>query len=185
MADGADIRRYDKVAITLHWLVALGVFILVGLGWYMVDIPKGGTSRSFFFNLHKSIGVTVGIIVLLRVIWRWNHMPPPLPPGTQNWIVNAAKLSHSLLYALLVLMPIARFVASNFTKYGVTYFGLFKIGPLFAENRTLYELFQGIHHAASEVLVIVVAVHIAAALKHLLVDKDGVFFRILPGGRTS
>lgn len=185
MADASSIQRYDRVAITLHWLVAVGVFVLVGLGWYMVDIPKGGTSRSFFFNLHKSIGLTVGIIVLVRAAWRWNHEPPPLPAGTVNWIVNAAKLSHSLLYALLVLMPIAGFTASNFTKYGVTYFGLFKIGPLFAENRTLYELFQGIHHAASEVLVIVVAVHIAAALKHLLIDKDGVFFRILPGPRSS
>jgi len=83
-----------------------------------------------------------------------------------------------------VLMPIAGFVASNFTKYGVTYFGLFKIGPFFPENRTLWELFQGIHHAASEVLVIVIVIHILAAGKHLLIDKDGVFYRMLPGRST-
>jgi cytochrome b561 len=78
-------------------------------------------------------------------------------------------------------MPLAGFIASNFTKYGVTYFGLFKIGPFFAENKALWELFQGIHQAASEVLVIVIAIHIAGAFKHLLIDKDGVFYRMLPG----
>jgi cytochrome b561 len=180
MADDMGVRRYDKVAITLHWLVAIGVFVMIGLGWYMTGIPKGTPQRAFFFNLHKSIGVTLGIIVLVRVLWRWNHRPPALPAGTASWVVNASRLSHGLLYALLVLMPTVGFTASNFTKYGVTYFGLFKIGPLFAENKALYELFQGIHHAASEVLVIVIAIHIAGALKHLLIDRDGVFFRMLP-----
>jgi len=183
VADGS--KRYDNVAITLHWLVALGVFVLIGLGWYMVDIPKGTPGRAAFYNLHKSIGVTVAMIVLIRVIWRWNHDPPPLPSGTASWVVSAAKLNHNLMYALLVLMPIAGFLASNFSKYGVKYFGLFQIGPLFAENKTLYDLFQGVHHAASEVLVIAVVVHIAAAFKHLLIDKDGVFARILPGARSG
>jgi cytochrome b561 len=181
MADHISVRRYDKVAIALHWLVAIGVFVMIGLGWYMTDIPKGTPARAFYFNLHKSIGLTVGIIVLIRVWWRWTHQPPPLPPGTQSWVFSASKLSHGLLYALLVLMPLAGFIASNFTKYGVTYFGLFKIGPFFAENKALWELFQGIHQAASEVLVIVIAIHIAGAFKHLLIDKDGVFYRMLPG----
>jgi cytochrome b561 len=181
MANNISVRRYDRVAVALHWLVAIGVFVMIGLGWYMTDIPKGTPQRAFFFNLHKSIGVTLGLIVLVRVVWRWNHPPPPLPSGTASWVVNASRLSHGLLYALLVLMPVAGFTASNFSKYGVTYFGLFKIGPLFAENKSLYELFQGIHHAASEVLVIVICIHIAGALKHLLIDKDGVFFRMLPG----
>jgi cytochrome b561 len=181
MADNIGVRRYDTVAIALHWLVAIGVFVMIGLGWYMTEIPKGTPARAFYFNLHKSIGLTVGIIVLIRVWWRWTHQPPPLPPGTQKWVFNASKLSHGLLYALLVLMPFAGFTASNFTKYGVTYFGLFKIGPFFADNKALWELFQGIHTAASEVLVIVIAIHIAGAFKHLLIDKDGVFYRMLPG----
>lgn len=184
MADNSNVQRYDRVAIALHWLVAIGVFVMIGLGWYMTEIPKGAPTRTFYFNLHKSIGLTVGIIVLIRVVWRWNHAPPPLPANTPSWVLNASRLSHGLLYALLVLMPIAGFVASNFTKYGVTYFGLFKIGPYFPENRALWELFQGIHHAASEVLVIVIVIHILAAWKHLLIDKDGVFHRMLPGRST-
>lgn len=181
MANSISVRRYDRVAIALHWLVAVGVFVMIGLGWYMTDIPKGTPERAFFYNLHKSIGVTLALIVLIRVVWRWKHPPPPLPAGTASWVVNASRLSHSLLYTLLVLMPVAGFTASNFSKYGVTYFGLFKIGPLFAENKALYDLFQGIHHTASEVLVIVICIHIAGALKHLLINRDGVFFRMLPG----
>ena len=181
MANSTGVQRYDNVAITLHWIVSISVFVMIGLGWYMTDIPKGTPDRAFFYNLHKSIGVTLAIIILIRVAWRWTHDPPPLPHSTASWIVNGAKLSHGLLYALLVLMPVAGFIASNFTKYGVTYFGLFKVGPLFAESKALYELFQGIHHAASEVLVIVIVIHVAAALKHLLIDKDGVFYRMLPG----
>ena len=180
MANSIRVQRYDRVAIALHWIVAVGVFVMIGLGWYMTDIPKGTPERGFFYNLHKSIGVTLAIIILVRVVWRWNHQPPLLPAGTASWVVNASRLSHSLLYALLVLMPVAGFTASNFSKYGVTYFGLFKIGPLFAENKSLYELFQGIHHAASEVLVVVICIHIAGALRHLLINRDGVFFRILP-----
>jgi len=180
MANDISARGYDRVAVALHWLVAAGVFTMIGLGWYMTEIPKGTPQRAFFFNLHKSIGVTLALIVLLRVFWRWKHKPPALPAGTASWVVSASKLSHGLLYALLVLMPAVGFIASNFSKYGVTYFGLFKIGPFFPENKALYELFQGIHHAASEVLVIVICIHIAGALKHLLIDKDGVFFRMLP-----
>ena len=184
MENAKNVERYNNVAIALHWLVAVGVFVMIGLAWYMTEIPKGTPSRSFFFNLHKSIGLTLGIIVLIRAYWRWKHPAPPLPPGTPSWIVNASRLSHGLLYALLVFMPIVGFIASNFTKYGVTYFGLLKIGPFFGENKTLYDLFQGFHQAAATVLVAVVVIHIAAALKHLLIDRDGVFYRMLPGGRS-
>jgi len=180
MANPSNIQRYDKVAITLHWIVAIGVFVLIGLGWYMVDLPRNTPARAFFYNLHKSIGVTLAIVVLIRVVWRWNHPPPPLPAGTPGWVVNASRLSHSLLYALLVFQPVVGFISSNFTKYGVTYFGLFKIGPFFPENKTLYDLFQGFHHAGATVLVAVIVIHVAAAFKHLLVDKDGVFYRMLP-----
>ncbi len=180
MANSTRVQRYDGVAIALHWIVAVGVFVMIGLGWYMTDIPKLTPARGFFYNLHKSIGVTLAMIILVRVVWRWNHQPPSLPTGTASWVANASRLSHSLLYALLILMPVAGFTASNFSKYGVTYFGLFKIGPLFAENKALYELFQGIHHAAADVLVIVICIHIAGALRHLLIKRDGVFFRILP-----
>jgi cytochrome b561 len=174
-------QRYSNVAIVLHWLIALGVFVLVGVAWYMVDIPKGAPERAFWFNLHKSTGTTVGVLVLIRLWWRLTHKPPALPASMPTWEVTAAKISHALLYVCVILMPLTGFVASQFTKYGVKYFGLFSIGPFFADNKALRDGIQEVHEIISFVLVALVVIHIAAALKHLLLDKDGVFQRMHPG----
>ena len=175
------VQRYTTIAIALHWIIAVLVLTLIGLGLYMTGIPKGAPSRAFYFNLHKSIGLTVGILALVRLWWRANSPPPPLPSSMPGWQVQAAKISHALLYVCLILMPLSGFSASQFTKYGVTYFGMFKISPLGHENRDIYELLQGIHQSTADLLIVLVAVHILAALKHLVVDRNEVFQRMLPG----
>jgi len=174
--------RHNKLAIALHWLIAIGVFVMIGLGWSMTDIPKGTPERAFYFNLHKSIGVTIGVLVLIRLWWRLTHRPPALPGSMPAWEVRAAKINHGLLYACLLVMPLVGFLASNFTKYGVKYFGL-QVGPFFAENQALRDGLQEVHESVSYLLVALIAVHTLAAFKHLLVDKDGVFQRMLPGSR--
>jgi cytochrome b561 len=167
--------------MAFHWLVAAAVLFMIGLGWTMGDIPRGTPERTFWFNLHKSIGVTVALVVILRLLWRWKNPPPPLPASVPSWQVNASRISHALLYLCLILMPLSGFAASQFTKYGVTYFGLFKIPPLGFENRVIYELLQGVHGVTASLLVLLVLLHVLAALKHLFVDRDGVFQRMLPG----
>jgi cytochrome b561 len=176
-----NIRRYTTPAIAFHWLISVLVLGMIGLGLYMGDIPKGTPERTFFFNLHKSIGVTVAILVLLRLWWRAKNPPPPLPAFMPAWQAQASKISHALLYLCLILMPLSGFSASQFTKYGVTYFGLFKIPPMGWENREIYSLLQGIHGVTAALLIVLVAIHILAALKHLLINRDGVFQRMLPG----
>lgn len=173
--------RYTKVAVALHWIVVVLVLTLIGLGWYMTDIPRGTPERSFFYNLHKSIGLTTAIVVFVRLWWRAKNPPPPLPASVPAWQVQASRISHALLYVCLVMMPIAGFSASQFTKYGVTYFGLFKIPPMGPENKDVYELLQGVHEVTAGVLAVLIVIHVAAALKHLIVDKDGVFNRMWPG----
>jgi cytochrome b561 len=172
--------RYTNVAIALHWLIALAVLGLIGLGWYMADIPKGTPERTYWFNLHKSIGVTVGVLVLVRLLWRLTHRPPPLPLSMSRWEAAAARLNHAVLYACLLIMPITGFVASNFSKFGVKYFGL-QIGPLFPESQATRDALQEVHELVSYVLVALVVLHVLAALKHLLMDRDKVFQRMLPG----
>ena len=176
--------RYNNVAIALHWLIAVGVLVMIGLGWYMTDIPKGTPERAYFFNLHKSIGVTVGIVAVIRLWWRATHRPPPLPSTMAGWEVSAAKINHALLYACIIAMPVIGFLASNFTKYGVKYFGI-QVGPFFPEDTALRDRLQEVHGLLSYLLVVLVIVHVLAAFKHLLVDKDGVFQRMLPGARGS
>ena len=180
MDDSTSAHRYHNFAIFLHWLVAIGVFVMIGLGWFMTDIPKGTPERAFWFNLHKSIGVTLGILVLIRLWWRFTHKVPPLPASMPAWEVGAAKVSHALLYACLVIMPVVGFLASNFTKYWVKYFGI-QIGPFFAENQAIRDALQEVHEITSYVLVVAILVHILAAFKHLLMDRDRVFERMLPG----
>lgn len=174
-------QRYNSVAILLHWLIAIAVIFMVGLGWYMADIPKGDPARSYWFNLHKSIGTTVGLLVLLRLLWRATHRPPALPASMPGWEQAAAKLNHALLYICLLVMPMVGFLASNFTKYGVKYFGM-QVGPFFRENQAMRDGLQEAHEFLSYVLVVLVVIHVVAALKHLLVDRDQVFQRMLPGG---
>lgn len=175
------VQRYSTPAIALHWIVAILVLVMIGLGWYMTDIPRGTPERTFFYNLHKSIGLTVAILVLIRLWWRFRNPPPPLPSSVPAWQVQASKLSHALLYLCLILMPVSGFSASQFTKYGVTYFGLFKIPPMGWENKVIYDFLQGIHGVTAVLLVTLVVIHVAAALKHLLFDRDNVFLRMLPG----
>ena len=89
--------RYGNVAIALHWIVAALVLVMIGLGYYMSDIPRGTPDRSFYFNVHKSIGLTVALIVLFRIWWRHKNPPPPLPASMPAWQVTASKISHALL----------------------------------------------------------------------------------------
>jgi cytochrome b561 len=152
---------------------------MIGLGWTLEGIPKGTPERAYWFNLHKSVGVTIGVLVVLRLLWRLGHRPPPLPSSMPAWEVTAARLNHMLLYALLLAMPLLGFLASNFTKFGVKYFGI-QIGPFFAENQAWRDALQKAHGALSWVLVALVVIHVAAAFKHWLVDRDHVFQRMLP-----
>lgn len=176
-----NIRRYSTPAIAFHWLIAVLVFTLIGLGWYMTDIPRGTPDRAFFYNLHKSIGVTTALLVILRVWWRLTHPTPALPDTVPAWQVKVSKISHALLYTCLIIMPLSGFSASQFTKYGVTYFEMFKIPPLGWEDKVIYDFLQGIHGVTATVLMVVLLIHILAALKHLLIDRDKVFQRMLPG----
>lgn len=180
MSNETAPQRYSNVAILLHWLIAIGVFVMIGLGWYMTGVPKGTPERAFWFNLHKSIGITIGGLVLIRIWWRLTHRPPVLPASMPAWERTAARISHGLLYACLIIMPLVGFLGSNFTKYGVKYFGL-QVGPFFAENKALRDGLQQVHEITSFVLVAVIVVHILAASKHLVFDKDNVFQRMLPG----
>lgn len=171
-------NKYTPTAVALHWLIALLILALIGLGWYMTGIPKGTPERSFFYNLHKSIGLVTAALIALRILWRIRHAPPPLPAAVPLWQVKAAKASHHLLYACMVVQPTSGYIASNFTKFGVKFFG-YPLPPWGWESKTIYDVFNGIHVYASYLFVALIAIHVAAALMHLF-SGDGVFQRMAP-----
>jgi cytochrome b561 len=173
--------RYTTTAIIFHWIVAVLALTMIGLGLFMTGIPKGSPDRAFYFNLHKSIGLTVAVLVVARLWWRARNPPPLLPASMPGWEIQASKISHALLYMCLIVMPLSGFSATQFTKYGVKYFGLFKIPPMGSENKVIYDLLQGIHGVTAVLLIALIVIHVLAAFKHLWIDRDRVFHRMLPG----
>lgn len=180
--NGSGVARYTTTAIVFHWVVAILVLTMICLGFFMEGIPKGNPDRAFYFNLHKSIGVTTALIVIARLIWRWKNPVPALPSTMPRWEVEASKISHALLYMCIIMMPLSGFAATQFTKYGVNYFGLFKIPPMGSENKFAYDFLQGVHGITAMLLIALIVVHVLAAFKHLLIDRDKVFQRMWPGG---
>jgi cytochrome b561 len=177
-------ERYGVSAAVLHWLLALLIFALYGLGWYMVNIPKGTPPVAYFYNLHKSIGIVAALPVVLLIWWRMTHTPPQLPGTLPAWEVRAAHMNHVLFYVCLVLLVVSGFIESNFTKYGIKFFG-YPLPVLGWEDRTIYRFFNRFHVYLSHFFVVLIAIHIGAALKHLLFNRDQVFQRMLPGKAQS
>ena len=172
-------EKYGVTPALMHWLLALLVLTLIGMGWYMVNIPKGTPPVAYWYNLHKSIGIVTAIPILYLIWWRATHVPPALPGTLAAWEARAAHVSHVLFYICLVLLVLTGFVESNFTKYGIKFFG-YPLPVLGWADKTIYAFFNRFHVWLSHFFAILVVIHIAAALKHLLIDRDQVLQRMLP-----
>jgi cytochrome b561 len=173
-------ERYTHVAVTLHWLIAALIVTQLLLGWWMIGIPKEPVGvRAYWFNLHKSMGMTIALLVVLRIAWRFRHPAPPLPASVPAWQRHAAAISHALLYACLLGMPLAGFLGSTFSGYPIKYFGV-ALPQWGYKSAPLKEFFSAVHLSLAWVFMTLIALHAAAALKHLLLDRDGVFWRMWP-----
>ena len=170
--------RYTRTAIALHWLIALAVICQIGFGWTLQEIPRGTPERTIYVNFHKSSGLIIGLLILMRLAWRLTHRPPPLPASMAAWERAAARSNHALLYGCMLIMPIAGYTASNFSKFGVKLFNAVLLPPWGADDRAIYAFFNGLHVGTSYVFVALIALHVLAALKHLLVERDEVFRRM-------
>ncbi len=179
--EGALARGYGWLAQLFHWVTAVLVFALIGIALYMDGLPLGPEAIKIY-NIHKSIGVTVLALTLLRLAWRQIAPPPPLPPGMAGWEVAAARASHFLLYALLLAQPAVGVVHSWSANFPVVIFGLFALPNLTGPNEPLKEALGLAHFVLGWALAGLVLVHIGAALRHHFWLKDTVLARMLPGG---
>ena len=171
-------EKYTSMAIWLHWIVGIVILGQLALGLYMGDIPKDTPDRAWYFNLHKSIGVTLAVFILLRVIWRLGHRPPSLEGLTPAWQVTASKISHGLLYLCMIAMPVTGMTMSSYSKYGVKVWGMKLISG--SDDEASREFWLELHEITAEILMVVIAIHVIAALKHLMIEKNTVFQRMLP-----
>jgi cytochrome b561 len=170
--------RYDNVAVALHWILVVGILCQIALGLYLNEVPRGTPARTVWVNFHKSVGITLGVLILFRLYWRLAHRPPPLPDAMPRWERVAARLNHALLYACMVGLPVAGYIASNFSKFGIKYFNVVELKPWGVDDRRVYEIFNGTHKVLAVVFVALIALHVAAALKHVAIDRDGLLRRM-------
>jgi cytochrome b561 len=180
IAGAAPSARYTRTAIVLHWLIAAAVFAQISLGLWMIGIPKSPPGvRAYWFNVHKSIGITIALLVIARLLWRFAHKPPPLPDTLPAWQRIAAKFNHYGLYACLIVQPLSGYLGSSFTKYPIKYFG-YTLPHWGWEAPALKELMSQVHFATACIFIALIVLHVSAALKHRYLDRDGVFERMFP-----
>ncbi|MEY3883025.1 MAG: hypothetical protein RIS87_1664 [Pseudomonadota bacterium] len=190
--------RYTKTAIILHWLIAFFIFGMFALGWFMADLPKDApkelahdlfnlgiyswqsaeavSPRNFYFNLHKSLGITILALIVLRIVWRITHRPPAMLSSYKAWEKKLANGTHHLLYTLMTAVPVTGLIMAIYGKYGVKWFGIEILSG--TNNKPLRDFFEGAHEFIGIFLLVVIGLHVAGALKHKLIDKDGTLQRM-------
>ena len=171
-----DNIRYDLITRLLHWVVAVLLIGLVCLGWYMMSIEDQPDSR-WYFNLHKSFGIVAGILILIRLVWRLTHKLAPLPSSIPRWQSVSARAVHVLLYFCMLIMPITGFIGASLGKHGILFFGV-KLPAWLNPNHDISEQLFDVHSTVVWILVGLVTLHVLAALKHLFINRDGVFQRM-------
>jgi cytochrome b561 len=171
---------YTRTAIALHWLVAVLILVAFALGLYMVELKLSPTKLKLY-SWHKWLGVTIWLLVVVRLVWRARHRPPALP-AMPKWQHTASQVTHGLLYVLLLAIPITGWMFSSASGFPVVYLGVsaLQLPDLVGKDKALAEVLQAVHSTLNWTLFAIVLLHVAAALKHHVVDRDTVLHRMLP-----
>ena len=190
--------KYTKTAIILHWLIGFGIIFMFLLAWYMTDLPKEAAKamsfdlfdlgiytwqlseeaspRSFYFNLHKSIGITLLGLIAFRIFWRITPPAPALIKTMKAWEKKLANATHHSLYLIMVLLPVSGATMALYSKYGIKWFGVTLAEGL--GNETVRDFFKETHEIIGIVLLALLGLHVLATIKHTFVNKDGTFKRM-------
>ncbi|NBW55162.1 MAG: cytochrome b [Betaproteobacteria bacterium] len=177
-ADQTAPVTYDRMLVVLHWVLALGLIAQLGLGVWMEDIPKDPPGiRAQWFNLHKSIGICLGLLILWRLGWRVTHSVPAPPLGVGSFFQKLGTWNHRLLYLCMVVLPVSGYLGSSFSPYPVKFFGM-ALPKLWGPSPEGKEFFSELHELAADVLMTLIALHVLAALWHQFVKRDGLLARM-------
>lgn len=174
-------NRYDSVAMGLHWLMAVAILALLGLGFVMTGMKPGSPLQFKLYLLHKSVGVLVFVAAVARLAWRLGHRPPPLPAAMGPGARLLAHAGHGALYALMLGLPLAGWAVVSTSPYNIPtmVFGLVNL-PHLPMPRDLNAAAKGAHLVGAWLLIAVLVGHVAAALRHHFVLRDDILTRMLP-----
>ncbi|MBL8474320.1 MAG: cytochrome b [Rhodocyclaceae bacterium] len=171
--------RYTRTAILLHWLIALTMLGLLGVGLYMTDL-KLSPAKLKLYSWHKWAGVTVFALALLRLAWRALHTPPPMPQAMPAWQRRGAEAAHAVLYLLMFIIPLSGWLMSSAKGVQTVWFGVLPLPDLLAKDKQLGHFLEEVHASLCYGLMALLVMHIGAALKHHFIDRDDVLTRMLP-----
>lgn len=166
------VLKYNRVQVILHWLIAVIILGMIGLGLYMVELPKQSelppgeeSVRAFYFLLHKSLGITAATLILIRILWRLSHKAPALPDTVSKWQQKAAGIVHGLLYIVMIAMPFTGYLQSMYSSYDTKFWGI--VLPRLTEaDKAMKETFSEVHEVLAFAFILLIAIHLAAAIKH-------------------
>ena len=171
--------RYGVPAQFFHWVIAALVVTQFVLAQMQQHLPVGVRKLSILAR-HKSVGMTILMLAILRLAWRLGHPAPPLPPAMRPLERRAARATHVAFYVLLFVMPLTGWMMSSAKNYSVSWFGLFTWPNLIGKNAAAFDFLRSTHDTLSGLLFAIAVLHILAALKHHFWDRDDVLVRMLP-----
>lgn len=174
--------RYGLIAISLHWLVALAVIGLFGLGWWMVGLSYYDAWYRQGPNIHRSVGILLFIAMVVRLLWRL-FTPPPKPlPEHRPWEVMASHAVHGLLYMLLFVAMISGYLITTADGSSINVFGWFAVPSVTGRVRGMEDTAGTVHYWSTWALVVLAGLHALAALKHHVIDRDATLKRMVGRG---
>ena len=172
----SSATRYTAPAIGLHWLLALMLIGSFSLGVYMADLPFSPT-RLKLYNWHKWAGVTILLLSLVRLAWRLGHRPPA-DAAMPAWQATAAHATHRLLYALFFIVPLLGWAYSSAAGFPIVWFGVLPLPDFVPVDKALAEAIKPWHERSAMLMAALVLLHVAGALKHHFIDRDGLIDRM-------
>ena len=170
--------HYDRGSVLLHWLMAALLLAELGLGLWMTELPKNdGGTRAYWFNIHKSLGMLLGLLILLRL--GWSLLRPRVVAAPQSPVMQwLAASGHRLLYAFMLLLPLSGFLGSVFSGYPIRFFGL-RLPRLAERWETAKELLSCLHQLSVYALLLLLTLHLLAVVHHQFILRDGLLQRML------
>ena len=175
--------RYGATAIALHWILGLSIVAVICVGWYMTGLPFS-PQRLKLYTWHKWAGVAILALSVLRLLWRLTHRPPALPAAVlaamPRWQQAAHHGVHYLMYALFLIVPLVGWAYSSAAGFPIVFLGLVPLPDFVPVSPALAEAIKPLHAISAYALTALVVLHVAAAVKHQLIDRDGLVGRMLP-----